>query len=362
VALAQHSGGGSAPEPAPAPVTRPTPSTRAELANADGAELDVSELAPGAPPKLGYEVGGTYHEPGGATSAVGTTAPVERMAVLADGTLVYLTRDQGNAGSTQIQIATPGAAVSAPTEAGDGLAVNTRRSLAVWMSGDGRVEGYAVDGTSLGAFSLPGKASGDSPQVLAVTGDDCGPGGSCQVLVRTTDPQTGENLSWIVTPDGGAQQQSGLGFQSLSDMTARGARVGLTGIRHDGTTCSGIAKPARPPWIRTCLDQLVSFSPDGKAVSAIASQTDGAGSTDLAAYDIGGRGVFFDHPSPANPDQQMTVQTLVWEDDTHLLATVYQEGRWSVVRFGLDGSMEVAVPGVAGDIAYSPIVLPGERS
>ena len=67
-------------------------------------------------------------------------------------------------------------------------------------------------------------------------------------------------------------------------------------------------------------------------------------------------------PTRSKPARQATVQTFVWEDDTHLLATVYQQGEWSVVRFGLDGSMEVAVPGVAGDIAFSPIVLPGERS
>ena len=48
----------------------------------------------------------------------------------------------------------------------------------------------------------------------------------------------------------------------------------------------------------------------------------------------------------------------VWEDDGHVLFTAYQDGQWSIVRMGVDGAMEYAVPPTsAGDELNAPFVL-----
>jgi hypothetical protein len=50
----------------------------------------------------------------------------------------------------------------------------------------------------------------------------------------------------------------------------------------------------------------------------------------------------------AGGDAPTIVQT-VWEDDEHALAVVWAAGEWSIVRFGVDGSSEYAVPPVPGE-------------
>ena len=42
------------------------------------------------------------------------------------------------------------------------------------------------------------------------------------------------------------------------------------------------------------------------------------------------------------------VYEAVWEDDTHVLATLVQGDRWAVVRVGLTGTRAYAVPTVPG--------------
>ena len=41
---------------------------------------------------------------------------------------------------------------------------------------------------------------------------------------------------------------------------------------------------------------------------------------------------------------QTTALKLAWEDDEHALLVTCADGQWAVVRFGLDGTMEYAVP------------------
>lgn len=52
-------------------------------------------------------------------------------------------------------------------------------------------------------------------------------------------------------------------------------------------------------------------------------------------------------------------QQAVWEDDTHVLVTTYSSGDWAVVRIGIDGSQEYALPPVAGGDMDSPFLLGG---
>jgi hypothetical protein len=69
--------------------------------------------------------------------------------------------------------------------------------------------------------------------------------------------------------------------------------------------------------------------------------------------------VLFDHRATRRTDA--FVASSVWEDDSHLLATTFQGGKWYLVRYGVDGSMEIAAGPVSGDMSESPYVLPGER-
>jgi hypothetical protein len=69
--------------------------------------------------------------------------------------------------------------------------------------------------------------------------------------------------------------------------------------------------------------------------------------------------VLFDRRSTAAAQATLADNDAVWEDATHVLVPVYQEGSWSLVRIASDGSMEYAVPPRPGaDVTENPYVLP----
>ena len=59
----------------------------------------------------------------------------------------------------------------------------------------------------------------------------------------------------------------------------------------------------------------------------------------------------------SNAQHQATVSDAQWEASTDLLATVFENGKWAVVRIGSDGSPEYAVPPVAGEDVENPFTL-----
>ena len=55
-----------------------------------------------------------------------------------------------------------------------------------------------------------------------------------------------------------------------------------------------------------------------------------------------------------------TVLQTAWEDEDHVLAVVFERGRWSIVRLGVDGSAEIALGPLEGSDLDRPFVLPEE--
>ena len=39
----------------------------------------------------------------------------------------------------------------------------------------------------------------------------------------------------------------------------------------------------------------------------------------------------------------------MWEDETHVLFTLYQDGKWSMVRMDVNGAVEFAIPPQPGE-------------
>ncbi|MFZ2014247.1 MAG: hypothetical protein WAV00_10530 [Nocardioides sp.] len=350
-ALATHSGG----KPEPAPITQSPSPTRTPTVDSRAA-LDVSGLEQGDPPRLDYLEGGILHEPAGGTQQVGTADPVDRFAVLADGTKVYHTRD--SQGRTHVQVQPAQGDLSTPFPASNGLAVNTERTAAAWTTADGHVWVWHLDPQATGDSRFPARLPGTAPQALQVTGRYCSDGGTCHVLVQTTDPATGETTSSVVSSRGGIEPADPGGrFASMTSTSSTGLVAGLTRVTASGS-CSAVADGAAAPTWRTCRHTLITFSPDARFISADAAYHDGPGSSVFAAYGVDGK-LAFDHRSDAS--SQAFVAQSVWEDDTHVLGTVFQGGGWYVVRFGVDGSMQLAAGPVAGDMGQSPVVLPGAR-
>jgi hypothetical protein len=53
-----------------------------------------------------------------------------------------------------------------------------------------------------------------------------------------------------------------------------------------------------------------------------------------------------------------SLRELTWEDSTHLLGVLRAGGTWSIVRIGVDGTVEYAVPPVPAANEFPAFTLP----
>ena len=58
-----------------------------------------------------------------------------------------------------------------------------------------------------------------------------------------------------------------------------------------------------------------------------------------------------------DPNEQLTVVGHAWEDDEHVLAQVYGRGAWTMLRFGVDGSVQQILSQIQDDDFNSPWVF-----
>jgi hypothetical protein len=215
-----------------------------------------------------------------------------------------------------------------------------------WQSGD------------TAPLRLDTKAGDVGLQLDGLIGDDCTGDPGCRMLVRSTDGQTGEVHDVVVSSGHGLESAGSSGGDWVSALSERGLRSVYTATG-DTSSCSDVVTASGQRLWGTCDHQLTSFSPDSDRAAAYLPYFDGVGSSDIAAYDVANGQVVFDHRS--TPRTQAFVASSVWEDDSHLLGTTFQGGSWYVVRYGVDGSMEIAVGPQGGDMAETPYVLPGQR-
>ena len=86
----------------------------------------------------------------------------------------------------------------------------------------------------------------------------------------------------------------------------------------------------------------------------LASDTygDGIGSGTIAVFETAGDRLSYRDNRSAKDIR--FYNSAVWEDDTHVLFTLFQDGTWSMVRMGVDGALELALPPQAGKAEEVP--------
>jgi len=221
---------------------------------------------------------------------------------------------------------------------GTAIAIVTGGELVVrWESGQ----------TSFGAVP-----SGLSP-VRLVGGPDCSEAaGTCAVYL---DDQTG-GAPRVITTTGANQLVVG-GPLSIGDVSEDGRLTTMTTEVREGDlgACGRVYDQTTQTTVfRTCEVTLERFSPGGQYVSADVAYQDGlrgyiaildAQSGEKVA-ELLGDGSFFNE--------------VVWEDAEHLVAVSFRDGEgWSVIRLGVDGSVETAYGPVDGPQDVSPLHLLG---
>lgn len=313
--------------------------------------LDVSSLRTGEPPRLSWseKKGGRtviHHGSGRTTSIAGR---VDALAPMGSGHVVQL------AGSppTVRWVGSDGRSGRSTWRTGHGLAVSPRGGAVAFTVARGGVR--VIDSAGDRVVRMPRLPVGGRGTPVAVSGDNCvedSTSNGCTVLVNDNRRRP---RAWLTSSHGIVDTMP---FRQVS--TARGRWVGGITRAWDMGTCSRMTRILRKRW-ETCDHRFSDLSPgrraDGRShVLGIPSYGDGFGPMDLAVLDRAD-GSVVRHWRSSRSGDSATYFDEVWEDADHVLVVTYQAARWAIVRLGLDGSMEYAVPPRRGADLVIPLRL-----
>ena len=313
-------------------------------------ELTTEGLAMGSPPAVDYiaDTGGGEQpmqtDPRGGSSH-DLEAYYDSFALIGNSMVAV---DQDENGPVAVVLDGNLAETSRSPMRGGSLAVTPDGSIIAWLGTDGRP--HVIEGGGSREFDLPAVPKGADIAAILSDGTTCqeGEGGNgCAVYVNSGDSKR----AWISTSHGIVDDLGQI--RAVGDASGR-FLAGLVSLSDQGS-CWGLFKDLdRTTW-ETCDHTLTDFSPSGATLLATDAYLDGLGQRSLAFVDMDG-------PELASwqgtgEDAPTIVQT-AWEDDDHALAVVWAAEEWSIVRFGVDGSSEYAVPPVAGEVDRREFTLP----
>jgi hypothetical protein len=324
-----------------------SPTTSTSPTPAPTTDFDVADLPTGPAPALAWADGLTIHRADGTTVTARGVDRIDQLAPMGDG---WVIATQDGAGNLQV------VRLSADGTAGDRypldghLATSPEGQVVAWASPTGEVTVIQSGGAE--TFTMPPITAAGPYSAIAVSSEDCKEGrtteAGCSVYVNTVGARS---QAWVSTSHGFADRVGG-GIRSTT--AVHGFLAGITEYHNDMTTCSQLQDaPGVVRW-ETCDFRLVGFAPNSEHLVAVGSIGDGFGDGELAILDAGGNPLVHLVSTQASFTSSMDQ---VWEDDTHVLTVTYQDGRWAVVRIGLDGSMEYAVAPVQGSDFDRPFFL-----
>jgi hypothetical protein len=317
-------------------------------AKVDTSPLTLKGMDGGALPRVGYAAEGSFRV-GGKVIPLGVDPSAVAAVARFDGGLLVAVRDEGGGMTARFVDDTGSPSASSWPMEGD-FAVADDGTVAAFVEPGGNPVAVRDGGTALQLARVP---AGSGFDAVAVTGE-CGPepdaAAPCAVWVQSNGRQP---ATWRATSDDARIARTE--YRSVADVRRGDRATGITEVHDDLSTCSAVEAPGKdaPSW-RTCGDRMVAFSPDGRKLLA-QPDGDGLGPTALAVYDADRGTKLLD----LDVADQGYVRQMIWEDDSHVLANVFQDGEWALVRIGLDGSRELAVPMTRSkDDTLSPYVLP----
>jgi hypothetical protein len=232
-----------------------------------------------------------------------------------------------------------------------GLAISPDHSIVSWL--DDQARPHDLEGGGSRELTLPRVPKGDSVGAVwgAKTCKEQSPeGGGCTVFVNAA-----RNNGVFVSTSHGIVDEAGP-MLHVTDVDQAGRVTGLVS-RATGTdpSCWGVFTPRGHRAWRTCTYQLDSFSTDGRRVLGERRQTrwDSVRRFAILRHDGSvARAFTFD------AGRRRSLNRLTWEDSRHLLGVLHAGDSWSIVRIGVDGTVEYAVPPTPAVNEFTPFSLP----
>lgn len=301
----------------------------------DTSPVGLGDLEVGDLPRVGYLQSGSLHQDGYTYSSKG--AQYAELAEFARGAMVAERDESGRLTAHALDGST-----SWPMEGT--FAGSADGNLVAFVQPDGTPVVVREDGRN---YELPRIPRGSGFTAVALSGD-C-ESSECTVWVNSA----GRKPEVWMSTSGGLVTVTRPEMRRADDVLGGEVVAGMTSATDDGS-CSAVAKLDLPATWSTCDYQLGSFAPNGHQLSAFPAYFDGAGSSELAVLDAGTGAPVLD----LHTTQDAFISQTVWEDDSHLLAVVGEGPRAAILRIGVDGSREYAVPPTATEPYTSPFVLP----
>lgn len=310
--------------------------------------LVVQDAPTGEPPRVGFQRGTTYR------SAEGDATQLDRdYLTLTPYRGGWIGIDRDERGETYLARIGADGKQTGRVPGGDRIVLDADGLRAAWFEAndDPRRRGALVIGTtsghSEGEDGFEAFAAGTA-SLVGFLGTD--------VVYRLYGADLGTRF--FVGPDGVAGSSDATGTSEIEDVLAirdvdssrRRLAVQTSFDTGRGTSCWEIRGLRGGPVSRSCDWSFDTFSPDGSLVVGYPSDVDGLGSSQVALIDVEtGRPVV-----EFAARGQAFAAGVAWEDESHLLASVYDDDRWQLVRLGLDGSLEIADVAGRGGADTSP--------
>lgn len=335
---------GAEPSQTGTPTAPTTPASTTPAATPASDPLVTRGIESGPSPKIAYLADGRLVLPDGE----GYALPPRTISFARVGELtVAMTSNAAGDRYTVLVLDAEGQEVRRDAASSYSLAVNRAHDIVAWMAAGGVPRVLDRGGNRI--VSMPEVEGGDA--VADISGHlDCQEGGNgdpggCTILVNTTSPQ-----AWVSTSHG---------FTDIVQPVIRGNAFAMGGILGmvsvtDTGSCSGLWRDMTEPEWQTCDWRFHSVSPDGQTILAGPAYGDGLGDGQLGFLDPAGNVV---HPWTAGTERGGIVVGHAWEDAGHALAVIFEDNTWSIVRFGIDGTMEYAVTPRPGEDLDNPFLL-----
>ncbi len=344
------------------PLAGAAPSTTAARTSGDldrrttSVPLPVTGLPTGVAPKIAYAratkpafLGGNFrlHRTDGSTSRLGFLA-LGQWSTTGRGVIGIAATEVG----PQLQrVDAHGRVVRHRFLKHAGLAVSPDHTIVSWLDDRGRP--HDLEGRGSRELTLPRVAQGEGVGAVWGAGtcqEQAPEGGGCTVFVNAA-----RNRGVFVSTSHGIVDRTGP-MLHVADVNHEGRVTGLVSRATPArAACWGVFGPGGHRAWQTCRYRLDTFTDGGRRVLGLHGQ---------ATWDSINRFAIFRHDGSIaraytfRPGPERSLNGLTWEDPTHLLGVLRVGGSWSIIRIGVDGTVEYAVPPVPAVNEFTPFALP----
>lgn len=240
------------------------------------------------------------------------------------------------------------------------------------VSADGTVASYATPGGELMTVTADGEPTplvepealpdGTLAPVAVIGSESCdqdAEGGGCAVYFNSSDVEV-DALAEVEQVDG-AWSATSKGIVSpipdllnLGGVSPDGSLSGMVSASDTGS-CSVVIGPDGEQLWKTCDYTLGQFSPDGRYVIGHPAYRDGIGDPSVAILDARTGDLLAEFQNSMK--HQSFINNVVWDTDSTLLATVFEEGTWSLMRMTASGELSSVLDGIGDNMDQVPVTL-----